>query len=125
MSIQELQQRFKEYAVAIVKFAEALPYAPGFRTIRNQIVRSGPSAAANYRAACRARSTADFINKMGIVEEELDETMFWLEFTLCLSEERRSIAGPLLKEGNELLSITVASIVTAKKTRSPTSKSQP
>ena len=118
MTKVELQQRFKEYAVAIVKFAEALPYSPGLRTIRNQIVRSGPSSAANFRAACRARSTADYIYKMGIVEEELDETMFWLEFAESLSKEWHSKTAPLWNEGNELLSIIVASIVTAKKRRS-------
>jgi four helix bundle protein len=78
-------------------------------------VRCGPSSAANYRAACRAKSTADYISKMGTVEEELDETMFWLEFTVGLSEEWRTKVIPLWKEGDELLAIIVSSIVSTKK----------
>jgi four helix bundle protein len=78
-------------------------------------VRCGPSSAANYRAACRAKSTADYISKMGTVEEELDETMFWLEFTVGLSEEWRKPVVPLWKEGDELLAIIVSSIVSTKK----------
>ena len=89
MDKKTLQERLKMYAVSIVKFSEELPDKSGFRTVKNQIVRCGPSSAANYRAACRAKSTADYIHKMGTVEEELDETMFWLEFTVELSEEYR------------------------------------
>jgi four helix bundle protein len=84
--------------------------------VKNQIVRCGPSSAANYRAACSAKSTADYIPKMGTVEEELDETMFWLEFTAELFEEYRPTVSPLRKEGDELLAIIVSSIITAKKT---------
>ena len=115
MTEKELQERMKRFAVSIVKFGEGLPENPGFRTVRNQIVRSGPSTAANYRAACRPKSNADFISKLGTVEEELDETMFWLEFSVALSEELRLTVAPLWKEGNELLSIIVASINTSKK----------
>ncbi len=117
MEKKELQERLKLWAIDIVKFAENLPDKSGFRTVKNQIVRSGPSSAANYRAACRAKSTADFIHKMGTVEEETDETMFWLEFTVGLSEEYRLLVSPLWKEGNELLSIVVASIVSTKKNK--------
>jgi len=112
-----LQERLKMYAVSIVKFSEELPDKSGFRTVKNQIVRSGPSSAANYRAACRAKSTADYIHKMGTVEEELDETMFWLEFTAELSEDYKPKVSPLWKEGDELLAIIVSSIITAKKNR--------
>lgn len=117
MDKKELQDRLKWYAIAVVKFSEELPDKTGFRTIKNQIVRSAPSAAANYRAACRAKSDADYINKMETVEEELDETMFWLEFTVGLSEEYRQTIAPLWKEGDELLAIIVSSIVTKKKNR--------
>ena len=99
----------------LVRFSENLPDHGGFKTIKCQIVRCGPSAAANYRAACRGKSTKDYINKMIIVEEELDETFFWLEFTVGLSENFRSVIIPLWKEGNELLSIIVTSILTARK----------
>lgn len=102
------------YAIDIVRFAEALPESSGFKTVRNQIVRSGSSSAANYRAACRGKSTADFKHKLEIVEEELDETLFWLEFTVGLDEMKRSIVAPLWKGGNELLSIIVASIKAVK-----------
>ena len=117
MEKKELQDRLKWYAIAIVKFSEELPDRSGFRTVRNQIVRCGPSAAANYRAACRAKSDADYISKMETVEEELDETMFWLEFTVGLSEDYRHQIAPLWKEGDELLAIIVSSIVTKKKNR--------
>jgi four helix bundle protein len=117
MEKKELQDRLKWYAIAIVKFSEELPDKSGFRTVRNQIVRCGPSAAENYRAACRAKSDADYISKMETVEEELDETMFWLEFTVGLSEDYRSLITPLWKEGDELLAIIVSSIVTKKKNR--------
>lgn len=117
MEKKELQDRLKWFAVAIVKFSEELPDKSGFRTVRNQIVRCGPSAAANYRAACRAKSDADYISKMGIVEEELDETMFWLEFTVGLSEDHHTQVAPLWKEGDELLAIIVSSIITKKRNR--------
>ena len=114
MNKKALQDRLKKYAIAIVKFSEDFPDKSGFRTVKNQIVRCAPSSAANYRSACRAKSTADQISKMEIVEEELDETMFWLEFTVGLSEEYRSQVKPLWKEGDELLAIIVSSIITAK-----------
>ena len=114
MNKKDLQDRLKKYAIAIVKFSESLPDKSGFRTVKNQIVRSAPSAAANYRAACRAKSTADYVSKMETVEEELDETMFWLEFSVGLSEEYRLKAKPLWKEGNELTAIIVSSIITTK-----------
>ena len=108
---KELQERLKKLAISIVHFAEKLPDSLGFRTVRNQIVRSGPSVAANYRAACRAKSKADFISKMGTVEEELDETQFWLEFTVGLSNEYRTQVAPLWKEADELMAIVVRTIV--------------
>lgn len=114
MNKKELQDRLKNYAIAIVKFSEDLPDKSGFKTVKNQIVRSAPSSAANYRSACRAKSTKDYISKMEIVEEELDETMFWLEFTVGLSEDYRLQVKPLWKEGDELLAIIVSSIVTTK-----------
>jgi four helix bundle protein len=117
MQKRELQERLKQYAISIVKFSEELPDKSGFNTVKNQIVRSAPSAAANYRAACRAKSDADYISKMGTVEEELDETMFWLEFTVGLSEEFRSMVKPLWKEGDELLAIIVSSIITKKRNK--------
>jgi four helix bundle protein len=115
MNKKELQDRLKTFAIAIVNFAETLPDTPGLRTVKNQIVRSGSSSAANYRAACRAKSTADYISKMGTVEEELDETEFWLEFTVGLSNDYRAVVAPLWKEGDELWAIIVLSIVSTKR----------
>ena len=76
MEIDALKNRFKQFALTIVRFAEELPDRLAYRTVSGQIIRSGTYSAANYRAACRRKSTRDFIAKMGIVEEELDETMF-------------------------------------------------
>lgn len=115
MNPKELQNRLKIFAIAIVRFSENLPDTLVFKTIRNQIVRCAPSAAANYRAACRGKSSNDFKYKLEIVEEELDETMFWLEFTVGIDDSKREIVSPLWKEANELLSIIVSSINSVKK----------
>lgn len=111
----ELQNRTKHLAIRIIKLTKTFPLSQEGKVISNQIIRSGTSVAANYRAACRAKSPKDFISKMGIVEEECDETVFWLEIIEELemstdSDELKTI----IKEANEILSITVASIKTVK-----------
>lgn len=111
---EELFKRFKQFAIAIILFTKKLPKAPEYKTIQGQIIDSATSSAANYRAASRGKSVADFINKLKITEEELDETMFWLELTVGLSEDWRADVAPLWKEANELLSITIASINTSR-----------
>ena len=97
----DLKRRTKAFALRILKLVDALPKTTAGRALASQIVRSGTSVAANYRAACRARSTADFIAKMGIVEEESDETLFWLE----LLEESELVSAtklaPIKQEANE------------------------
>ena len=117
----DLKKRTKAFALRILKLVDALPTTTAGRALTSQIVRSGTSVAANYRAACRARSTADFIAKMGIVEEEADETLFWLE----LLEESELVTAAKLtaikEEANELIAITVASIKTARRHRVPNS----
>ena len=117
----DLKRRTKAFALRILKLVDALPKTTAGRALASQIVRSGTSVAANYRAACRARSTADFIAKMGIVEEEGDETLFWLE----LLEESELVTATKLtaikEEANELIAITVASIKTARRNRAPNS----
>lgn len=117
----DLKKRSKAFALRILKLVDALPKTTSRRALASQIVQSGTSVAANYRAACCARSTADFIAKMGIVEEEDDETLFWLE----LLEESELITAAKLtaikEEANELIAITVASIKTARRNRVPTS----
>jgi four helix bundle protein len=113
----DFKKRTKAFALRILKLVDALPKTTAGRALASQIVRSGTSVAANYRAACRARSTADFIAKMGIVEEEADETLFWLE----LLEESALVSPAKLtaikREANELVAITVASIKTARRNR--------
>jgi len=81
----------------------------------NQLVRSSSSPGANYRSACRAKSTADFINKLKIVEEELDESVYFLELLQYFNTNLNDCFNALVKEGNELLAITVSSILTLKK----------
>ena len=121
MSETDLKKRTKAFALRVLKLVDALPKTTAGRALASQIVRSGTSVAANYRAACRAKSTADFIAKMGIVEEEADETLFWLE----LLEESELVPAaklPAIKqEADELIAITVASIKTARRNRAPNS----
>jgi four helix bundle protein len=107
----DLKRRTKAFALRILKLVDALPKTSAGRALVSQIVRSGTSVAANYRAACRARSTADFIAKMGIVEEEADETLFWLE----LLEESELVSA------TKPAAITIASINTARRNRSSNS----
>src|SRR5204862_1518180 len=117
MSDRDLKKRTKEFALRILKFVDVLPKTTAGRALASQIVRSGTSVAANYRAACRAKSTADFIAKMSIVEEEADETLFWLEL---LDESKLVPAAKLTaikQEANELIAITVDSIKTARRKR--------
>ncbi|WP_064197750.1 MULTISPECIES: four helix bundle protein [Emticicia] len=117
MDIESLKNRYKNWAISVVLLTRKLPNEPEFKAVRNQIVRSAPSTAANYRAACRGKSGPDFINKLKIVEEELDETMFWLEFVVALLPEIRTDIVPIYKEADELLAITVSSIKTARKNK--------
>ena len=117
MSERDLKTRTKAFGFRVLKLVDALPKTTAGRALASQIVRSGTSVAANYRAACRARSTSDFIAKMGIVEEETDETLFWLEL---LEESDLVSAANLIsikKEADELIAITVASIKTARRNR--------
>ena len=115
MEDYDIKLRTKNYAKAIIELCRRLPDNREGRLIGNQIFRSGTSIASNYRAACRARSKADFISKMGIVEEETDETLFWLEILCEMKIIDPNSVQYLIKEGDEILSIVVASIKTARK----------
>jgi len=121
MSDPDLKKRTKAFAIRILKLVDALPKTTAGRALSSQIVRSGTSIGANYRAACRAKSTADFIAKMAIVEEEADETLFWLE----LLEESELLPAAKLtaikQEADELIAITVTSIKTARRNRADNS----
>ena len=111
---EELKNRSKQFAIRIIKLFRALPKADEARIIGKQILRSGTSVAANYRAVCRARSTAEFIAKIGIVVEEADETVFWLELLVETEIVNAQKLKPLMDEANELLAIFAASQITAK-----------
>jgi four helix bundle protein len=111
----DLRDRTKAFALRVIKLANRLPNTPLARVIRDQLLRSGTSVGANYRAAKRAKSRADFISKMGTVEEETDESMYWMELIIeaGLIEEKQ--ISDLYKEANEILAMVVASIKTARK----------
>lgn len=111
----ELKRRTKAFALKVIEFAEGVPETKAGRVIAGQLLRSGTSAGANYRAATRARSTADFISKMGIVEEETDESMYWMEVLMESGLAKTVDVRSLYEEADEILAMTVASINTAKK----------
>ena len=115
MAKDELRKRTKAFALDIIKLADALPDNTVGKIIKWQLVRAGTSVGANYRAASRPKSASDFISKMGIAEEETDESMYWMELIIeakFMSENRISI---LYKEAEEILAMVVASIRTAKR----------
>ncbi|HEY2103493.1 MAG TPA: four helix bundle protein [Chthoniobacterales bacterium] len=116
MSISELAKRTnalkartKDFAIRIFRLVDALPKSVQGRAVANQIIRSGTSVASNYRAACRARSRAEFIAKIGLVEEEADETLFWLELIIETDLLAANKLKPLLREADEIVSIMAAS----------------
>ncbi len=109
----EFKKRTKSFAIDIAKFSKSIPYDFVVKHYISQIIRSSSSVGANYRAACRAKSKPDFINKMRIVEEETDETMFFLELIYEFNKDRKVEIKKLYVEANEILSMTVSSINTA------------
>ena len=109
--------RTKAYSLRIVSLIDSLPKDDVARTLGHQLLRSGCSVSANYRAASRARSRADFIAKLGIVEEECDETLHWLELLVDSGRIKADKVALLQQEGTEILSMIVASIRTAKSRR--------
>ncbi len=115
MDKEELKQRHKAFAIRVVRMVEAMPRTIAAEAIARQVIRSDTSPSADYRAACIAKSDKDFINKLKMVEEELDETLHWLELIVeckILPEERMQ---EIIHECSELLGITVAAIVSTKK----------
>jgi four helix bundle protein len=115
MEPRELKMRTKQFALRIIKLVEALPRTRTSDVIGKQVLRSGTSVGANYRAACRAKSRADFISKMGTVEEECDESGFWMELLAESGQVKPSRLTNLMSEADELLSIMVASSKTARR----------
>jgi len=114
MTKEELLLRTKNYTIANARLVLSIPNNIVNRNYADQLNRSASSVGANYRAACRGKSKADFINKLKIVEEELDETLFFMELLVELNAEMREKIVPIYKEGNELLSIIVAAINTSR-----------
>ena len=110
MTKQELLQRTKVFALRVISAVRGLPPDEVARVLGRQLLRSGTSVGANYRAACRAKSTPDFINKMKIVEEECDESLYWMELLVEAGTMPLGRIERLMQEGDELLSITVAAI---------------
>jgi four helix bundle protein len=117
---QDLRERTKKFALRVIRLFRALPRRGDAQVIGKQLLRSGTSVAANYRAACRARSRPEFAVRIGIVMEEADETVFWLE-PICKSGMLPiPRIEPLLKESTELTAIFTASCGTARSKRSIT-----
>jgi len=114
MNEQELKQRTKDFGLRIMKLVDALPNSISGRAIANQLVRAGTAVGANYRAACRGRSKAEFIAKLGVVIEEADECEYWLELIMDGELLPKSKIESLHQEANELAAIFVASVKTTK-----------
>jgi len=115
-----LQNGTKAFAIRIIKASARLPKDEPVRVVGRQFLRSGTSLAANYRAACRARSSADFISKISVVVEETDETLFWLELLVEAELAKKSLLESLMNvmnECDELVKIFSASLTTAKRNR--------
>ena len=109
----ELKQRTKQFALRVMKVFGALPENSVGRAIGNQLIRSGTSVGANYRSACRGRSKAEFVAKLGVVVEEADESVFWLELIIDGKVLTKQRIEPLLQEANELTAIMAAAHKTA------------
>ena len=125
MNKLDLQQRTKKFSLRVLKLVDALPQrTAGARIIANQLARAGTSVGSNYRAACKSRSRAEFIAKIGVVEEEADESEFWMELIIESSLMKRSRVEPLHGEAGELMKIMAASRTTAASRLRPASNRQ-
>jgi four helix bundle protein len=115
MDAEALKKRTKQFALRPIKLVEALPATRTANVIGNELLRSGTSVGANYRAACRGRTKPDFASKIGIVIEEADESLFWMELLTEAGIVPEDCLSALLQEADELVAIFTASAVTAKK----------
>jgi four helix bundle protein len=122
MTQEELKLRTKQFALRIIRLVESLPSTMTSNTIGRQLLRSGTSVGANYRAACRAKSLPDFINKLAIVEEEADESIYWIELLVESKQINLDRVNSLTEEANEIVSIIVAAIKTSKMKANPKSQ---
>ena len=123
MKPEELKERTKRFALRVMRLVDALPKSTKGRALAGQLVRSGMSVAANYRAACRGRSRAEFISKIGVAEEEADETALWLELIIADKLLTEKKVQSLLTEANELVAIMAASYMSARRNSAPPQKS--
>ena len=114
MNSDQLKDRTKKFALAIIKLVQSLPNNSLCRVIEFQLIKSATSVGANYRAVCRAKSTADFAYKIGVVEEKADETQFWLELNIESKLLPKEQVTPLLSEAKELTAIFTSAGKTAK-----------
>jgi four helix bundle protein len=112
----DIKKRTKDFALRVIRMVELLPKGKTGDVIGRQLLRSGTSVGANYRAARRAKSTADFISKMGTVEEEADESIFWMELLIESGLIHKRLLEDLMREADELVAIIVSSINTVRKT---------
>ncbi len=119
MTPEELKSRTTAFALRVIRLAGALPRSQAAQVIGRQMLRAGTSVGANYRAACRARSRADFAAKMGIVEEEADEALYWLELLVQSGLVKLGRVEELMKEANEIVAIVTASRKTAQGKNAP------
>lgn len=111
----EFKRRTMDFGLRVVKLVASLPDKPVVWDIGRQLLRSGTSVGANYRAACRARSKAEFAAKLGIVEEEVDEAVYWMELVIEAGFMQRNLVEPLMAEGREITAMVVASINTVRR----------
>lgn len=109
MNEEDLKKRTKSFALRVLKLIDALPNSVAGRTLAGQLARSGTSVGANYRAACRGKSKADFISKLAIVEEEADESEFWMELIIEGEMLKANLVEPLRQEASEIVAIMVSS----------------
>lgn len=117
MAKEEFKKRTRAFGLRTIHLVESLPRNQTAQTLGHQLIRAGTSVGANYRAAVRGKSRADFISKMGTVEEECDESIYWIEMLVDAGSVKSTRVADLLDEGNQILAIVVASIKTARRSK--------
>jgi four helix bundle protein len=125
MTPEDFRERTKAFALRGIRLVQALPKFPAAQVMSKQLLRCMTSVGANYRAACRAKSRADFVAKMRIVEEECDEALYWMELLVESNQVRPELLRDLMNEADEILAMVVTSIKTARaRKQSPISNPQ-
>ena len=125
MNAEQMKERTMGYALRIIKLVRSLPRDLVSEVIGRQLLRAGTSVASNYRAACRGRSRAEFVAKLGIVEEDGDESLFWMELLVRAAIVKKRRLEGLMKEGNQIVAIVVSSKKTARTRRTEQGKARP